>query len=195
LRYCVVLSALVGTCLAAEPTSADRGVSLDLGKIEITDGLLPGGGYRLPVFGVRNPGDERTSYEMVVSYRTDQNGLEPPARWFRFTPSRFTLTPGQTQSVAARIELPTGADPGDYEALLAAQIVTPGEGTLIGGAAASKLSFTVEPSSMLAALWLSLRRFLTENAPFTWALPLALAVLAGGWAARRRFTLSVTRRA
>lgn len=191
-RLTVVL--LAGACLVATPAGADRGVALDLGKVEVTDGLLAGGGYRLPVFGVRNPGDESTSYRMVVSYVTDQKGLEPPKGWFRFEPARFRLEPGNSRAVSARIELPTGADPGDYEALLAAQIVTEGKGVQIGGAAASKVSFTIEPSSTLEAYWLAMRRFLTEHAPFTWAAPLALALLAAAWSVRRRFRFTVARR-
>jgi hypothetical protein len=186
---------LAGACLLAAPASADRGVAVDLGKVEITDGLLAGGRYRLPAFGVRNPGDERTSYRMVVSYMTDQEGLEPPQAWFRFEPAEFVLSPGKTRSVSARIELPTGADPGDYEALLAAQIVTEEQGVQIGGAAASRVSFTIEPSSTLEAYWLKIRRFLTGHAPYTWAVPLAFALLAAGWTLRRRFSFTVARRA
>jgi hypothetical protein len=192
-RLAVVL--LAGACLAAAPARADRGVALDLGRVEITDGLLGGGGYRLPVFGVRNPGDERTSYRMLVSYVTEQEGLEPPPGWFRFEPARFTLAPGATRKVSARIELPTWAEPGDYEALLAAEMATGGKGVQVGGAAASKVSFTVEPSSALDAYWLQTRRLLSEHAPFTWAVPLTLALLAGGWTVRRRFSVTVARRA
>ena len=191
----LTVALLAGACLAAAPARADRGVALDLGRVEITDGLLAGGGYRLPAFGVRNPGDERTSYRMVVSYVTDQNGRGPPQAWFRFGPTRFVLAPGETRSVAARIELPTGADPGDYEALLAAQIVTEATGVQIGGAAASKVSFTIEPSTTLEAYWLKTSRFLTEHAPFTWVLPLALALFGAGWTLRRRFSFTVARRA
>jgi hypothetical protein len=191
-RLTVVL--LAGACLLAVPAGADRGVALDLGRVEITDGLLAGGGYRLPAFGVRNPGGERTSYRMVVSYVTGQKGLEPPQAWFHFKPAQFALAPGKTRSVSARIELPTGADPGDYEALLAAQIVTEGEGVQIGGAAASKVSFTIEPSSTLEAYWLKTRRFLTGHAPYTWAVPLVVALLAAGRIVRRRFSFTVARR-
>lgn len=192
-RLTVVL--LAGACMVAAPAGADRGVALDLGRVEITDGLIAGGGYRLPLFGVRNPGDERTSYRMVVSYVTDQKGLEPPTSWFRFEPAGFTLAPGTRRSVSARIELPTGADPGDYEALLAAEIVTEGKGVQVGGAAASKVSFTVDPSSTLEAYWLKTTRFLTEHAPYTWAVPPVLAFLAAGWTVRRRFSFTVARRA
>ena len=178
----------------AAPASAERGVALDLGKVEITDGLLAGGGYRLPAFGVRNPGDERTAYRMVVSFVTGQKGLEPPVSWFRFEPARFVLAPGTMRTVSARIELPAGADPGDYQALLAAEIVTAGTGVQIGGAAASKVSFTIEPSSTLEAYWLKAKRLLTDNAPTTWVVVLALALIGAGWATRRRFSFTVSRR-
>ncbi len=192
-RLTVVL--LAGACLLATPAGADRGVALDLGRVEITDGLLAGGGYRLPAFGVRNPGDERTSYRMVVSYVTDQERLEPPQEWFRFEPAQFALAPGKTRSVSARIEVPTGADPGDYEALLAAQIVTEGRGVQIGGAAASKVSFTIEPSSLLEAWWLKAKAFFSEHAPMSWILPLVLLLSLLGWQLGRRFTLDISRRA
>ena len=37
------------------------GVSISVEKIAISQKLLPGGAYRLPVFGVHNPGSERTT--------------------------------------------------------------------------------------------------------------------------------------
>ena len=53
----------------------------------------------------------------------------------------------------ARLSLPTGADPGDYEGLLAAQIVTEGEGAQVGAAAAAKMTFEVESATLLGAYW------------------------------------------
>ena len=125
----------------------------------VTQKLLPGGGYRLPSFGVRNPGDEAATYRMAVSTTTGQSGKEPPEEWFRFEPATFTLAPGTTRAVTARIDLPAGAEPGDYEALVGAQLVTDGNGAQVGAAAAAQVSFTVEPSSLLAAYWLELKGF------------------------------------
>ena len=89
--------------------------------------LTPGGGYRLPPVGVRNPGDEVTSYKLLVTSAQGQDGTPVPADWFAFEPREVTLRPGETKKVQARLSLPTSADPGDYEGLLAAQIVTEGE--------------------------------------------------------------------
>jgi hypothetical protein len=186
---------LAGACLlGGAPARADRGVAIDLGEVAVTDQLVPGAGYQLPVLGISNPGNERASYRMTVSYVTDQNAFEPPESWFRFDPAEFTLAPGETKAVRARLSLPIGADAGNYEALLGAQVVTEGEGGQVGAAAASRLSFTVEPASTLEAVWLKVKRFFTENVPWTYLVPAALLALLVGWHLRRRYQLTVARR-
>src|SRR5687768_4796726 len=60
--------------LSAGPTAASSGVSVDLGRIEITQQLSPGAAYTLPALGVRNPGTERTSYVMVASPVAGEDG-------------------------------------------------------------------------------------------------------------------------
>ena len=72
-RDCGVMARLViivalAFCLSAGSASADRGVALDLGRLDVEQTLTPGGGYSLPPIGVRNPGDEVTSYKIVVSH-------------------------------------------------------------------------------------------------------------------------------
>lgn len=195
-RPLVVLSiaVLAGACLTA-PASADRGVALDLSRVTITDRLLPGGGYRLPVFGVRNPGDERARYRMAVSIVTGQAGRQPPSEWFRFAPAGFSLGPGRSRPVQVRLDLPAGADPGDYAAIVGPQLLSSGGGAQVGAGAAAHVSFTVEPSTLLEAYWLEVRGFLGRHMPWTWAVPLALTLLTTGWFLRGRFTLTVARRA
>ena len=150
----VVASRRSWPCSRAQPTaSADRGVALDLGKVEIEQALTPGGGYQLPPVGVRNPGDELTTYRMVVSSVAGQSRTPVPASWLHFSPREVTLRPGKTTKVQPRLSLPTGADPGDYEGLLAAQIVTEGGGAQVGAAAAAKVSFEVESTTLLGAWW------------------------------------------
>ena len=190
----VAVVALAGALLVGAPAGAQRGVSLDLGQVRVTDRLVPGGGYRLPTFGVRNPGDERATYRMVISTITNQRGKEPPTDWFRFDPPTFSLGPGATRAVVARLELPTGAAPGDYEALVGAQLTTRGTGTQVGAAAAARVSFTVEPSSLVAAYWLEVKGFLTRHAPLTWLAPLAVGLVAAAATFRRRFSFRVERR-
>jgi hypothetical protein len=190
----VAALAVAGALLSGAPAAADRGVSIDVGRVAVTQKLLPGGGYRLPAFGVRNPGDEAASYRMVISGITGQAGKQPPAEWFRFTPATFSLAPGTTRAVTARIDLPAGADPGDYEALVGAQLVSERGGATVGAEAAARLSFTVEPSSLLAAYWLETKEFLSAHAPWSWLVPLGLALVAAAAVVRRRFSFSVARR-
>ncbi len=181
--------------LACAPTaSADRGVALDLGKVEIEQALTPGGGYQLPPVGVRNPGDEATTYRMVVSSVAGQSRTPVPASWLHFSPREVTVRPGETTKVQPRLSLPTGADPGDYEGLLAAQIVTAGGGTQVGAAAAAKVSFEVESTTLLGAWWHELSTASTEHAPWTWLLPAVLASALVVSQLRRRFSLHVEKR-
>src|SRR6185369_13356977 len=97
-------------------------VSVDLGRIDITQQLTPGGAYNLPPIGVRNPGTERTTYMMVASPVVDPERVAPSATWFAFEPTSVTLQPGEIQRVRVGLVLPTDAEPGDYLALVGAQI-------------------------------------------------------------------------
>ncbi|MFY9578673.1 MAG: hypothetical protein WAQ33_05060 [Gaiellaceae bacterium] len=194
-RGAFVLIALTGLLLSAGVAAADRGVALDLGRLDVAQKLTPGGGYRLPPLGVRNPGDEVTSYRIVVSHVEGQDGKPIPADWVHVKPAELTLKPGRTQKVQARLNLPTGADPGDYEGLLAAQIVTKGKGAQVGAAAAAKLTFSVEASTWLGAQWYRIRTFLSGHEPWTWLIPALLATALLGRQLRRRFSFQVARRA
>jgi hypothetical protein len=191
----VVVIAAVALVLSATPASADRGVALDLGRLDIAQTLTPGGGYRLPPIGVRNPGDEATSYKLVVSHVQGQKGKPVPASWFRFEPDEVTLKPGKTQKVQARLSLPTGADPGSYEGLVAAQIVTKGKGAQVGAAAAAKVTFSVESATWLGAQWYRVRTFLSGHQPWTWLLPALLLSALLAAQLRSRFAFRVERRA
>jgi len=194
-RHVAVILVAAGSILvAAGGASADRGVALDLGRLEIAQTLTPGGGYRLPAIGVRNPGDEVTSYRVVVSHVQGQTGKPIPGSWFRFEPRELTLKPGVTEKVQARLSLPTGADPGDYEGLIAAQIVTRGSGAQVGAAAAAKVTFSVEAATLLGAYWHKLTSWFSGNAPWTWVIPSVLAMLLVAWQFRRRFEFRLEKR-
>jgi hypothetical protein len=180
--------------LSASTASADRGVALDLGKVEIAQALTPGGSYHLPPVGIRNPGDEVTSYRMVVSSIAGQDGAPLPADWIAFSPRTLTLRPGQTKSVETRLSLPTGADAHDYEGLLAAQIVTDGPGAQVGAAAATKLTFEVDSATLLGAWWHRLSTWFSDNGPWTWIVPALLASLLVAGQFRRNFAFRLERR-
>src|SRR5829696_259966 len=92
----VIVASVASLLIGVGAASADRGVALDLGRLDVAQTLTPGGGYRLPPLGVRNPGDEVTSYRLVVSHFEGQPGKPIPARWVRFEPNQLTLKPGRT---------------------------------------------------------------------------------------------------
>ena len=194
-RFAVILFALGSILVSPGLASADRGVALDIGRIDIAQKLTPGGGYRLPPVGVRNPGTEVTTYRLVVTHVQGEKGKPIPAKWFRFAPREVRLKAGKTRKIQVQLSLPKGADPGDYAGLVAAQIVTKGKGAQIGAAAAAKLTFTVEASTWLGGQWHRIRTFFADHQPWTWLVPglLAIALLAAQ--ARRRFAFRVERRA
>lgn len=172
---------------------AGKAVSIDVGTIAVRERLVPGGEYRLPTFGVRNPGTEPTAYVIAVSYVDGQEALRPPAEWFTFSPDSFSLEVGASRPVEARLTIPGDAEPGDYQALIGPQIVSDGTGASVGAGAAARLSFSVDPSSALDAFLRQLFRFLAEN---PWVLVLAglLLLIVVLWFLRRRFAFSISRR-
>lgn len=184
-------SGLLAGCallLIASPAIAATGVSVDIGRIEITQALSPGGAYNLPTIGVRNPGTEPTAYVMVANPVEDPALLAPPAGWFEFEPASLTLGPGESRPVGVRIILPTDSRPGDYIALVGAQIATQGGGATVGAAAAARTTFTVQPASPVQAVAVWLERVFTDLLPWSAIVP---AVAVGGfglWLVRRRFT-------
>jgi hypothetical protein len=178
----------------ATPVLASQAVSIDVGKIDVTDALAPGGEYKLPAFGVRNPGTEATTYRITVSYVDGQDAGKPDQTWFTFSPSELTLAPGESRPVTASITLPTDAEPGAYSALLGPEIVSTGTGAQVGAGAAARLTFTVAESSGLDAFLRWLGRTIGQNPWILVGVGLLLLAVAT-WLLRRRFNFSVSRRA
>jgi len=174
--------------------AADKGVALDVGTVKVEQKLSRGGSYNLPPIGVRNPGDETTSYRMGIDFVEDQDGRRPKASWFSFEPETMTLDPGDSARVQIELKVPPGARPDEYEALVVASIVTEGEGTALGGAAAARLSFTVKASNWFEAWLLWLRYWFLDNAPWSYIIPAAIVAAIFLWYARRRFSFRIERR-
>jgi hypothetical protein len=174
-----IISLLVPAALAAgtQQVAADQGVSVDLGSIALNEKLSPGGQYRLPTLTVRNIGDEAGEYEIVIIHMNDADDEDAPEQWFDFQPSRFFLEPNQAQKVQLRIGLPTGADPGRYEALIEAHATTDGDGVRIRAAAASRVSFEVKPSTIWQAWLLQLRREFADHSPWSYVVPAVVLAL------------------
>lgn len=190
------LLAFAGVALlgAAPAAAASTGVSIDIGSIAVSEVLVPGEEYKLPTFGVRNPGTEPTTYRLVVTYIDGQAAAAPPESWFRFEPGDMTVGPGESRPVHTRLVVPPDAEPGEYAALIGPQIVSQGSGAQVGAAAAAKLTFSVGESSGLGAWLRAILRFLSQN---LWILAIGglLLLLVGVRFMRRRFTLQVARRA
>jgi hypothetical protein len=180
--------------VAAVPALASTGVSIDVARIAVSEDLLPGNEYRLPAFGVRNPGTEPTTYRLTISYVADQESLQPPESWFEFGPSELMLGPDESRSVQTQLRIPPDAEPGDYAALIGPQIAAQGGGAQIGAAAAARLSFTVVPSSPIDA-WLRILSGILADHPWLLLIPAAAFLLGAWWMLRRRFSISIARRA
>lgn len=173
---------------------ADAGVAIDLGAIDITQKLSRGGTYQLPTMGVRNPGTERSDYQMAVGYFQDQRERQPAGAWFTFAPASFSLAPGETQAVRVELNIPTGARPDDYRALLEARLGAPGEGASIGAGAGARVSFTVKPSNLVQAWQLKAQTWMSDNGPWSYLAPLLGAFALAAWMLMRRFEFRVARR-
>lgn len=187
----VGLAAAFLLLLPASTAFASTGVSVDIGRIDITQVLTPGAAYKLPTLGVRNPGTERTSYVMVANPVQDEARTSPPTIWFEFEPPTLELDPGETRAVKIRIVLPADAQPGDYIALVGAQIASQGGGATVGAAAAARTTFTIQPSSDLQALGIWAGRVFTDLLPWSAIVPGAVALAGAAWFLRRRFTFRI----
>lgn len=135
----------------ATPILAKTGVGIGIGKISIDEPLSSGGIYELPAIPVINTGDEATTYDISVTYFADQPQLKVKPEWVTFQPSQLRLEPGQSQTTSVTLTLPLKTPPGDYFALLQAKPATSDSGVSVGVAAATKLSFTIQPGSVLGA--------------------------------------------
>jgi hypothetical protein len=189
-----IVLAAVAVGVGTPSALASKGVAIDLGRVEIQQKLTPGGSYRLPVMGVRNPGTETTSYELKASPLLLKGRDAPSESWFRFSPARLTLKPKETRAVKVRIDLPTRADPGNYVALVGPQIVTNGSGAQVGAAAASRVTFSVEPATTLGAYWLKLKTFFSDHAPWSYVVPLVFLLALLAYRIRSRFAFRIERR-
>lgn len=170
---------------------AKIGVGVGLGKIQIDEKLTPGGIYKLPSLPVLNTGDEDGEYTVTVTYLSDQKEIKPEKEWFTFTPSKFTLKAEESKPVGVTLTLPVKARPGNYFAFLEAYPIVKAEGVAIGVAAATKLNFTVRPSSIWGALVERLRSLLEQTAPISYYVLIVIAIIIVWLIVRRYFELRI----
>lgn len=166
---CLVLASLF-LALSFSLAFAKVGVGVGLGKIQIDEALSPGGIYNLPSLPVLNTGDEDLEYEVEVTYLSEQEEMQPAGEWFNFSPQRFPLTAGSSQTVDIVLTLPVDTRPGDYFAFLEAHPVAEKEGVTIGVAAATKLNFTIKPKGVLGAAIERIRSLIEANKPVAYVI-------------------------
>jgi hypothetical protein len=191
LRFLRAALSVAALAFLGMPAVADRGVGVSLGSISVDDRLARGGSYHLATLGVINTGDEPGEYEVRVTHLDSQPQLRPGAGWFDLQPRRFFLAAGEAQSVEVHLNLPMGADPGDYFAYLEAHPLTNDQGVSIGVAAATKLTFSVKPSSWLDALVVRTNRLLDDVYPWAYLLGAAVLVALAIRHLRRSFRIDV----
>jgi hypothetical protein len=163
--------------LGLASVSADSGVGVSTGQMLVRTVMTPGDGYHLPGIKVINTGTEVSEYQLSIGYLEGQPERRPGVDWFSFSPERFSLEPGASRDVIVSIVVPSGAEQGEYFALVKAQTVAgePGS-TSVGVAAATKLLFSVGSASWLEAQWYALNRWLGEAQPWTFIVPAALVL-------------------
>jgi hypothetical protein len=165
------------SCAAA---TAAQGVALDTGRISVETPLVGGKSYQLARLSVRNPGDQRTRYDLVVTpIRTDAQTPQPS--WLSFSPKQVTLRAGGEQTVSVSIRVPKNAAAGDYEVLVGARVAPAANGMAIAAAAAARLTFTVAGAGPSDAI--------VSVLPTWWPVPAVALLSAGLLLGRHRFRL------
>ena len=192
-KVLVLLLVICGSLCWAGNVQADTGVGVMPGTIWVDDPLSPGQVYQLTSIQVLNTGTEPGEYEVELAYMEDQEELQAPEEYISFSPRSFYLEPGDNQVVALSLNIPIKATPGDYLNRVQAHPVAAGSGTSIGVAAATKLYFTVRPANVWVGMVYSVTGFFVRNAPVSYIVPSAIALVLLIIFLRRHIKLEVRR--
>ncbi len=159
----LTLLVMLGDSVAA----ATIGVGVGTGKIRLDEPVKPSLSYNLPSISVFNNGEVESDYEVGVEYNETQPEQKPAAKWFTFSPQRFTLSPGKSQQVNVTLKPEYSAKPGDYFAYLEARPIKKDENgtTAIKIAAATKLNFKVIPANTWQRIYYVLLDFWNKHKP------------------------------
>lgn len=181
INYILIGLALLIIVLLSAPALAKVGVGINLGKISVNQPLYAGGQYNLAKMSVINTGTESGEYKLSISYLEGQKKLKPDEAWFKFTPKKFFLKPGEAKQVDIEMLLPIDATAGKYFAFVEGRPVAKKKGMAIGVAAAAKLTFSVKSSSLFYAIINRLKAIILNLAPYSYIffglLALVLAIL------------------
>ena len=175
-----VVAASVLIQLSCAAATAAQGVALDTGRITVETPLVGGKSYQLGRLGVRNPGDQRTRYDLVVTpIATDAHSPQPS--WISFSPKQVTVQPGRQQAVSVSIRIPKNAAVGRYEVLVGANLAPASDGMAIAAGAMARLTFTVAGAGASEAI--------VSVLPTWWPVPAVALLGAGLLLGRHRFRL------
>lgn len=166
---------------------AKVGVGMGAGEIRVDEPVKLGGIYELPSVRIFNTGDEVTTYGMGIAFHQDHHELRPAKEWFSFSPSTFTINPGESQEVLITMIVPLKGEPGDYFAFIeSGPVPTNAPGTSVGVAVATKLYFTLVPANIFQAIGFRVSSFFETYSPWSWG-GLGLIVLVVLFMVVRRF--------
>ena len=159
---------------------ASVGVGVGLGSIKVDEELKQGMQYNLPILTVLNTGDVAGEYTVDIAYHKDQEELLPPKEWFTFSPEIFYLEPGDSQNIEITLTLPIDdVVPGDYFAYVEgkpSRKLDTGE-TVIGVAAATKLTFTIAPSNIFEGIYYRALAIYNAYRPYSTVLIIFIGLL------------------
>jgi hypothetical protein len=189
----LAVACVMGSFLAI-PLEADRGVGVNVGRIEINDVLSAGRSYDLPAVGVINTGDEVQDYEVEITHLEVQSQRKPDPQWFNFSPQHFSVQPGKTQMVDISVTIPGGAKAGNYFAYVEAHSAPTGKGETIGIAAATKLLFSVKQSSWLTVQRYRINDFIDSTQPWIVLVPVVAGLLLLVFKNRQRIPFEIRRK-
>ena len=151
------------------PVSAKVGVGIGAGEVRLTEPVIPGGIYTLPILRVFNTGDEITTYGMGIAYQQGYTELRPSKEWFNFSPNTFTIEPIKGQDISITMVVPVKAEPGDYFAYIESGPIKSNEpGTSVGIAVGEKVYFTIIPANIWQALMYRISSFFNTYSPWSW---------------------------
>jgi len=168
-------------------TLAKVGVGMGAGEIRVDEPVKLGGIYELPSVRIFNTGDEITTYGMGVAFHQDYHQLRPAKEWFSFSPSTFTINPGESQEVKITMIVPLKADPGDYFSFIeSGPVASNAPGTSVGVAVGTKLFFTLVPANIFQAIGFRTSSFFETYSPWSWG-GLGLVILIVLFVIMRRF--------
>jgi len=174
---------------------AKVGVGMGAGEIRLTEPVKPGGIYELPNVRIFNTGDEVTTYGMGIAFHQDRPELRPDKNWFTFSPSTFTINPGESQEVTIAMLVPLKGEPGDYFAFVeSGPIASNAPGTSVGVAVATKLFFTVVPANIWQAIGYRVSSFFATYSPWSWGGVGLIALIILVVTIRRFFSFNIAMR-